>query len=46
VSKLEKTRLKFCDYYSFMSYADFCIWVEAADEDAPEMSFSESAVRD
>jgi hypothetical protein len=45
VSKLEKTRLKFCDYYSFMSYADFCTWVEAADECAPEMSFSESAVR-
>jgi len=45
VSKHEKACLRFCDYYSFMSYADFTAWVEAADEAAPDMSFSESGVQ-
>jgi hypothetical protein len=42
VSKHEKLHLRFCDYYSFMSYSDFTAWVEADDESAPQMSFSEA----
>ncbi|UEL28872.1 MULTISPECIES: hypothetical protein [Micrococcaceae] len=42
MSKREKLVLKFCDYYSFMSYSDFRAWVEADDESAPTMSYSQS----
>ncbi|MDP9695821.1 UNVERIFIED_ORG: hypothetical protein J2X79_003398 [Arthrobacter globiformis] len=42
MTRNEKAALKFCDYYSFMSYSDFTTWLEAADETAPEMSFAET----
>jgi hypothetical protein len=42
VSKHEKLHLRFCDYYAFMSYSDFTAWVEADDDSAPQMSFSEA----
>jgi hypothetical protein len=42
VSKHEKECLKYCDYYSFMSYSDFIKWVEADDRPDPEMSSSSS----
>lgn len=44
--KHEKLRLRFCDYYSFMSYSDFTAWVQADDEAAPEMSFSDTVASD
>jgi hypothetical protein len=40
VSKHDKLVLKFCDFYSFMSYSDFRAWVEADDDSAPAMSFA------
>lgn len=40
--KHEKLRLRFCDFYSFMSYSDFAAWVETDDESGPDMSFSET----
>ncbi|MFC9334230.1 MULTISPECIES: hypothetical protein [Arthrobacter] len=46
MTKHEKARLRFCDYYSFMSYADFMAWVAAADGAAPDMSFSETTDQD
>ena len=46
MSNHEKARLRFCDYYSFMSYADFMAWVAAAGEAAPDMSFSETTDQD
>jgi len=38
-------RVRFCDYYSFMSYADFTAWVATDDESLPEISFSETSLR-
>ncbi|MDP9986091.1 hypothetical protein J2S98_001239 [Arthrobacter oryzae] len=42
MGKQEKSCLRFCDYYSWMSYADFTTWVEAEDESAPGISFTDS----
>jgi hypothetical protein len=41
VGTYERAGARFCDYYSFMSYADFTAWVAAEDESLPEISFSE-----
>jgi hypothetical protein len=40
MSKAEKQNLRYCDYYCFMSAADFMAWVEAEDGCEPEMSYS------
>jgi hypothetical protein len=45
VGTYERAGATFCDYYSFMSYADFAAWVEADDESLPEISFSELSLR-
>jgi len=42
MSKSEKLVLKFCDYYSFMSYTDFRAWVEADDDSSPALSYARS----
>lgn len=42
MSKHEKLRLSYCDFYSFMSYSDFMVWVQADDDSAPGMSFSDA----
>jgi len=45
VGTYERAGARFCDYYSFMSYADFTAWVAADDESLPEISFSETSLR-
>lgn len=39
VSKAEKQTLRYCDYYCFMSLADFMAWVDAEDGTEPEISY-------
>lgn len=39
MSRSEKASQRFCDYYSFMSYADFAAWVAADDESEPVVSY-------
>jgi hypothetical protein len=45
VGTYERGCARFCDYYSFMSYADFTAWIEADDGSLPEISFSEISLR-
>jgi hypothetical protein len=39
MSKAEKQTLRYCDYYCFMSLADFMAWVDAEDGIEPEISY-------
>ena len=39
MSKAEKQTLRYCDYYCFMSLADFMAWVDAEDGTEPEISY-------
>jgi hypothetical protein len=41
VSKAEKQRLRYSDYYWCMSLKDFIEWVEADDDNEPGTSYSE-----
>lgn len=40
VSKAEKQELRYCDYYCFMSLADFTAWVQDEANHEPDMSFN------
>jgi len=39
MSKDDKQNLRYCDFYCFMSLADFSTWVEAEDLAEPEISY-------
>lgn len=41
VSKAEKQRLRYSDYYWCMSLKDFIEWVEADDDNEPATSYSD-----
>lgn len=34
-------QLKFCDYYSFMTYSDFAAWQDTDDDSGPMISYSD-----
>lgn len=38
MSKIEKQKFRNCDYYSFMSLADFMAWVEADEFGEPRVN--------
>jgi hypothetical protein len=40
MSNAEKKNLRYCDYYCFMSLADFTAWVQDDSGSEPDMSFT------
>ncbi|MGX9902270.1 hypothetical protein ACW0JT_25130 [Arthrobacter sp. SA17] len=42
MSKAEKEKLRYCDYYWCMSLKDFTEWVEAEDGPEPGLSYSDN----
>ncbi|WP_309109112.1 hypothetical protein [Arthrobacter sp.] len=42
MSKAEKEKLRYCDYYWCMSLKDFNEWVEAEDGPEPGLSYSDN----
>ena len=45
MSKAEKQNLRYCDYYCFMSLADFLAWVEEDGGSEPSMSYTRERTR-
>jgi hypothetical protein len=41
MSRNEKMQLKFCDYYSFMTYTDFAAWQDTDDDSGLTISYSD-----